>query len=222
MPCARSDTVRCGTDADRAPGPARARRCPWGDWPVDASAPGAAPPAEVEAVLVDAASLGRRVAELGATIGRDYAGRSLHVIGILKGAVPFVADLLRALPLPDVTLDFLGIASYGRATESSGVVRFTKDLDEPIAGRHVLVVEDIVDTGLTLAYLREHLAGRGPASLAVAAMLDKPARRRVPVTVEYVGFEIPDRFAVGYGLDAGGRYRHLPYVAALRPAGEGR
>ena len=182
-------------------------------------------PPDVEAVLVDEASLARRVRELGAAIGADYADRPLHVIGILKGAVPFAADLLRALPLRDVTLDFLGIASYGDATASSGVVRFTKDLDEPVAGRHVLIVEDIVDTGLTLAYLRANLGSRGPASLAVAAMLDKPARRRIAVTVEYVGFRIPDRFALGYGLDCGGRYRHLPYVAALRAApgdGEGR
>lgn len=190
-----------------------------------AAGPAGGLPPDIEAVLVDEASLARRVRELGQQIGADFAGRPLHLIGILKGAVPFTADLLRALPLRDVTVDFLGIASYGHATESSGVVRFTKDLDEPVAGRHVLIVEDIVDTGLTLGYLRANLAGRGPASLAVAAMLDKPARRRVSVTVEYVGFRITDRFAVGYGLDCAGRYRHLPYVAALRAApgdGEGR
>jgi len=166
-------------------------------------------------VLIDAACLARRVAELGARIGADYAGRPLHLVGVLRGAVPFLADLARALPLPEVTVDFLGISSYGRSTETSGVVRFTKDLDEPIAGRHVLIVEDIVDSGLTLAYLREQLQSRGPASLAAAAMLDKPARRAVQVAVEYTGFAIGDHFAVGYGLDQAGRYRHLPYVGAL-------
>lgn len=167
-------------------------------------------------VLVERVALQRRVAELGAQISSDFAGRPLHVIGVLRGAVTFMADLVRALPLPEVTLDYLGISSYGRSTETSGVVRFTKDLDEPIAGRHVLVVEDIVDTGLTLAYLREQLAGRDPASLAVAAMLDKPERRVTQVAVEYIGFQIPDRFAVGYGLDCAGRFRHLPYVGALQ------
>ncbi len=187
---------------------------------MDGSVPPACRPAlhpAIQEVLLDGAALGRRVREMGQRVAADYAGRTPHLVGVLKGAVPFAADLLRAIPLPDVTVDFLGIASYGRSTETSGVVRFTKDLDEPIAGRHVLIVEDIVDTGLTLAYLREHLAARGPASLAVAAMLDKPARRKTQVRVEYVGFSIPDRFAVGYGLDCGGHFRHLPYVAALRP-----
>lgn len=171
---------------------------------------------DVLEVLVPADALARRVRELGAEIGRDYAGRPLHLIGVLKGAVTFLADLARALPLPDVTVDYLAISSYGRSTETSGVVRFAKDLDEPVSGRHVLIVEDIVDTGLTLAYLREQIGGRGPASLAVAAMLDKPERRAVAVRVEYSGFRIPDRFAVGYGLDFDGHYRHLPYVGALR------
>jgi hypoxanthine phosphoribosyltransferase len=171
---------------------------------------------DVEEVLVGPEELARRVAELGAEIGRDYAGRHLHLVGVLKGAVTFLADLARALPLPEVTVDYLGISSYGRSTETSGAVRITKDLDEPIAGRHVLIVEDIVDTGLTLNYLRAQLLARAPASLAVAAMLDKPERRVVPVPVEYVGFRIPDRFAVGYGLDYAGRMRHLPYVGALR------
>ena len=172
---------------------------------------------DVEEVLIDAGSIARRVAELGAQIGRDYAGRPLHLVGVLKGAVPFLADLLRALPVPEVTMDLLGISSYGRSTETSGVVRFTKDLDEPVAGRHVLIVEDIVDTGLTLRYLREQIGARDPSSLAAVAMVDKPGRRAVGVPVEYTGFVIPDRFAVGYGLDCAGRYRHLPYVGALRP-----
>ncbi len=174
-------------------------------------------PVGVEEILVSQEALARRVAELGAQIGRDYAGRSLHLVGVLKGAVTFLADLARALPLEDVTVDYLAISSYGRSTDTSGVVRLVKDLDEEIADRHVLIVEDIVDTGLTLVYLRDQLAGRGPASLAVAAMLDKPQRRRVDVPVEYLGFEIPDRFVVGYGLDRAGHYRHLPYVAAVRP-----
>ncbi len=173
---------------------------------------------EVPEVLVTSEALQRRVGELGARIAADYVGRPLHLVGVLKGAVTFMADLARALPLPEITLDYLGISSYGRSTETSGVVRFTKDLDEPIAGKHVLVVEDIVDTGLTLSYLREHLLGRGAASLAVAAMLDKPERRTVPVAVEYVGFRIPDRFVVGYGLDHAGRFRHLPYVGCVPDA----
>lgn len=179
-------------------------------------APGSDLPPDMAEVLIGRDELARRVAEMGAEIGRDYAGCPLHLVGVLKGAVTFLADLARALPLSDVTVDYLAISSYGRSTETSGVVRFVKDLDEPVAGRHVLVVEDIVDTGLTLAYLREQIANRGPASLAVAAMLDKPDRRKVAVPVEYIGFRIPDRFAVGYGLDFDGHYRHLPYVGALR------
>jgi len=171
-------------------------------------------PEGVEQVLIDAPRIARRVAELGAEIGRDFAGRPLHVVGVLKGAVPFVADLLRALPLQEVTLDFLGVSSYGRSTERAAP-HFTKDLDEPPAGRHVLLVEDIVDTGWTLADLRRHVLDRGAASVAVAALLDKPNRRQVAVPVDYVGFVIPDRFVVGYGLDCAGRYRHLPYVGAL-------
>lgn len=169
-------------------------------------------------VLIARQELARRVQEMGAQIGADYAGRALHLVGVLKGAATFMADLARALPLTEVTLDYLAISSYGRATETSGVVRFVKDLDEPVVGRHVLIVEDIVDTGLTLAFLRDQLRARGPASLAVAAMLDKPARREVQVPVEYVGFRIPDRFVVGYGLDHAGRFRHLPDVVALDPA----
>ncbi len=179
--------------------------------------PGGAAYGDIGEVLVSRAALARRVVEMGERIGADYAGRGLQLVGVLKGAATFLADLARALPLRDVRLDYLAISSYGRSTETSGVVRFVKDLDEPIAGRHVLIVEDIVDTGLTLAYLREQLQARGPASLAVAVMLDKPGRRRAPVPVEYVGFRIPDRFVVGYGLDHAGRYRHFPDVVALSP-----
>ncbi len=172
-------------------------------------------PPEIREVLFSEARLAARVAELGAQIGHDYRGRSLHLIGVLRGAVPFLADLARSLPLEDVSFDLLGISSYGPQTESLGVVRLTKDLDDPVVDRHVLIVEDIVDTGLTLAYLREQVGRRGPASLAVVALLDKPSRRQRPVQVEYVGFTAPDRFLVGYGLDYAGRFRHLPYVGAV-------
>jgi hypoxanthine phosphoribosyltransferase len=173
------------------------------------------PHPHVAEVLIPAAALAARVAELGQQISADYAGRELHLVGILKGAVTFLADLARAIAVP-ATFDFMAISSYGRSTRTSGVVRFLKDLDESIEGRHVLIVEDIVDTGLTLHYLRQSLAARRPASLAVAVALDKAARRQVDVPVEYVGFPIPDAFVVGYGLDYAGRYRNLPYVGVLR------
>jgi hypoxanthine phosphoribosyltransferase len=165
-------------------------------------------------VLVPAEDLTRRVGELAAEIDRDYAGRDLLLIGVLKGAVFFVSDLMRALTVP-VEVDFMAVASYGSATRSSGVVRILKDLDAAIEGRDVLIVEDIVDSGLTLQYLLRNLAGRGPASLEVCALLIKPARRKVDLRTRYVGFEIPDEFAIGYGLDHAERYRNLPYVAAL-------
>jgi hypoxanthine phosphoribosyltransferase len=166
-------------------------------------------------ILVDAEDLQRRVSELGEEISRDYAGRDLLLIGVLKGAVFFLSDLMRHLDVP-VEVDFMAVASYGSATKSSGVVRILKDLDAPIEGRHVLIVEDIVDSGLTLQYLLRNLAGRSPASLEVCALLIKPTRRKVDLQARYVGFEIPDRFAIGYGLDYAEHYRNLPYVAALR------
>ena len=174
------------------------------------------PDGDLGKAVVSGERLAQRVQELGKEITADYEGRPPLLVGVLKGAMVFMADLARAIDLP-VEMDFMAVASYGAATKSSGVVRIVKDLDMDLSGRHVLVVEDIVDTGLTLAYMREHIAARRPASLAVAAMLDKPGRRQVAVPVEYVGFRIPDRFAVGYGLDYAGRHRHLPYVAALRP-----
>ncbi len=167
-------------------------------------------------VLVSRRRLAARAAQLGAQISADYAGQELHMVGILKGATIFMADLARALSIP-ATFDFMAISSYGAGSQSSGVVRFLKDLDEGIEGRHVLIVEDIVDTGLTLHYLRESLAARRPASLAVAVALDKSSRRQVAVPVEYVGFRIPDAFVVGYGLDYAGSFRNLPYVGILRP-----
>ena len=159
----------------------------------------------------------RRVRELGAEIGRDYADKDLLLVGVLKGAVFFLADLMRALDIP-CEVDFMAVASYGSATDSSGVVRILKDLDQPIANRNVLIVEDIVDSGLTLQYLLRNLGARDPASLDVCALLTKPDRRKVELQARYVGFEIPNRFAIGYGLDHGERYRNLPYVAALKDA----
>ena len=165
-------------------------------------------------ILVGAEDLSRRVKELADQISRDYAGKDLLLIGVLKGAVFFVSDLMRHLDIP-VEVDFMAVASYGSATRSSGVVRILKDLDAAIDGRDVLIVEDIVDSGLTLQYLLRNLAGRNPRSLEVCALLIKPERREVDLHTRYVGFEIPDKFAIGYGLDHAERYRNLPYVAAL-------
>lgn len=165
-------------------------------------------------ILVQADDLRHRVEQLGAEISADYAGRELLLIGVLKGAIFFLADLMRHIDVP-CEVDFMAVASYGSATESSGVVRILKDLDTPIEDRHVLVVEDIVDSGLTLQYLVRSLQGRGPASLEICALLTKPERRRVDLPARYVGFEIPDAFVIGYGLDHAERYRNLPYVAAL-------
>ena len=159
-------------------------------------------------------ALSRRVAELAAEVSRDYDGRDLILIGVLKGAVFFLSDLMRQLTVP-CEVDFMAISSYGSATKSSGVVRILKDLDAVIEGRDVLIVEDIIDSGLTLQYLVRNLEGRNPRSLEVCALLVKPARAKVDLTARYVGFEIPDRFAIGYGLDHAERYRNLPYVAAL-------
>jgi hypoxanthine phosphoribosyltransferase len=165
--------------------------------------------------LVPAADLERRVKELAAEISGDYQGKDLVLIGVLKGAVFFLSDLMRALTIP-AEVDFMAVASYGSATKSSGVVRILKDLDAVIEDRDVLIVEDIVDSGLTLQYLLRNLAGRNPRSLEVCAFLIKPERRKVELNTRYVGFEIPDRFAIGYGLDHAERYRNLPYVAALK------
>ncbi len=165
-------------------------------------------------ILVQADHLQRRVRELGAEVSRDYADRELLLVCVLKGAVFFLSDLMRAVDVP-CEVDFMAVASYGSSTDSSGVVRILKDLDAPIEGRHVLIVEDIVDSGLTLQYLMRNLRARGPASLEVCALLTKPDRRRAEVAARYIGFEIPDRFVIGYGLDHAERHRNLPYVAAL-------
>jgi hypoxanthine phosphoribosyltransferase len=165
-------------------------------------------------VLVSAEEVQRRVAELGEQISRDYAGRSLLLIGVLKGAVFFLSDLMRFIDVP-VEVDFMAVASYGSATDSSGVVRILKDLDASIEGRDVLIVEDIVDSGLTLQYLMRNLGSRNPSTLEVCALLTKPERRKVDLPTRYVGFEIPNRFVVGYGLDYDERHRNLPFVAVL-------
>jgi hypoxanthine phosphoribosyltransferase len=165
-------------------------------------------------ILVSTEDLERRVSELGAEISRDYQGRDLVMIGVLKGAVLFIGDLMRELTVP-CEIDFMAVSSYGSATDSSGVVRILKDLDSSIDGRDVLLVEDIVDSGLTLHYLLKNLKARNPASLEVCALLTKPERRRIELPIRYVGFEIPNRFAIGYGLDHAQRYRNLRYVAVL-------
>jgi hypoxanthine phosphoribosyltransferase len=169
----------------------------------------------VEEVLIDEQALAQRVTELGAEISENYRGRDLLLVGVLKGAVFFIADLMRSMDVP-CEVDFMAISSYGSATDSSGVVRILKDLDLSIEGRNVLVVEDIVDSGLTLAYLVRTLKARSPASLEICALMTKPARRRVDVDCRYIGFEIPERFVIGYGLDFAERYRNLPYVGVIR------
>ena len=171
---------------------------------------------DIEAVLVSQAQIARKIAELAALIDTDYAGREVVLVGVLKGAVMVMADLARALSVP-VSLEFMAVSSYGSATSSSGVVRILKDLDRDIAGCHVLVVEDIIDSGLTLAWLLRNLRSRGPASVEVVAMLRKPEAAQVQVPVRYMGFDIPSVFVVGYGLDYAQRYRELPYVGTLRP-----
>jgi hypoxanthine phosphoribosyltransferase len=167
-------------------------------------------------VLIGEERLQARIHELGDELSADYAGREVLLVGVLKGAVFFMADLMRSLTIP-CEIDFMAISSYGASTDSSGVVRILKDLDINIEGRHVLVVEDIVDSGLTLSYLMRNLESREPASLEVCALLTKPTRREIDVPVRYIGFEIPNKFVIGYGLDFAERYRNLPYVGVLHP-----
>jgi hypoxanthine phosphoribosyltransferase len=169
---------------------------------------------DVAEILIEEDRLRSRVQELGEEVSADYAGRDLLLIGVLKGAVFFMADLMRTLTIP-CEIDFMAISSYGAQTDSSGVVRILKDLDINIEGRDVLVVEDIIDSGLTLSYLMRNLESREPASLEVCALLTKPERREIDVPVRYIGFEIPNRFVIGYGLDFAERYRNLPYVGVL-------
>ena len=166
-------------------------------------------------VLISKEDLGKRVAELGAEITRDYEGKKILVLGILKGAVPFMADLIREIKLP-LAYDFMALSSYGVSTQSSGVVRILKDLERSVEDVHILIAEDIVDTGLTLKYLKDNLKARNPLSVKVVTLLDKAARRKTEVTPDYNGFSIPDEFVVGYGLDFNEEYRNLPYIGVLK------
>jgi hypoxanthine phosphoribosyltransferase len=172
------------------------------------------PGSRVGEILVQRDELEHRVRELAVEVSGDYADRELLLVGVLKGAVFFLSDLMRHLEV-DCEVDFMAVSSYGSSTDSSGVVRILKDLDVSIEGRHVLIVEDIVDSGLTLSYLLRTLRARNPASLEVCALLTKPERRKVDLPIRYVGFEIPNRFAIGYGLDHAERFRNLPFVAVL-------
>lgn len=172
---------------------------------------------DMQQVLISAEAIQAKVRELGERIHQDYAAHDdLLLVGVLKGCMMFIVDLARAINLR-IALDFIAISSYGQSTESSGVVRLIKDLDTDISQRHVLIVEDIIDSGLTLAYLRSLLLRRDPASLRICALLNKPERRSADVPVDYIGFDIPNAFVVGYGLDYGERYRNLPYIGILKP-----
>jgi hypoxanthine phosphoribosyltransferase len=173
--------------------------------------------ADVEEVLLSGEQVQARVAELGAQLAADYTDRDPVLVSVLKGSIIFMADLVRAMPIP-LSIDLMEVSSYGDATESSGQVRILKDLSTSIEGRDVLVVEDIIDTGLTLNYLLRYLHDKGPASIRICCLLDKPARRLAPIEIDYRGFTIPDRFVIGYGLDYGERYRNLPYIGVLRPS----
>ena len=171
---------------------------------------------EIESVLMSEQAIAERVRELAAQVDADYAGREILLVGVLKGAVMFMADIARALRTP-VSMEFMAVSSYGSSTSSSGVVRILKDLDREIVDKHVLVVEDVIDSGLTLSWLLKNMSSRGPASVEVVALLRKPDAAKVNVPVRYVGFDIPTEFVVGYGLDYAERYRDLPFVGLLRP-----
>ena len=169
---------------------------------------------ETSRVLIPEDKVDERIAQLGEQISRDYAGKQVHLIGILKGSIFFICELAKRITVP-VTMDFMSVSSYGAGTKSSGVVKLIKDLDEPIEGKDVLVVEDIIDSGHTLSYLLKNLSSRNPASIRLCTLLDKPERREVDVEVDYQGFSIPDEFVIGYGLDYDQRYRNLPYIGVL-------
>lgn len=171
---------------------------------------------DVESILLSEEKLAKRIAEIGAEITADYAGKEILMIGVLRGAVIFMADLARAITVP-VAIDFMAVSSYGAGTASSGVVRILKDLDENVEGKHILVVEDIIDSGLTLNYLLDNLKSRKPASIKLCTLLNKPERRKVDVKIDYNGFDVPDYFVVGYGLDYAEKYRNLPFIGILKP-----
>jgi len=166
-------------------------------------------------LLISAEQIARRVREMGAQIERDYQGKELVLLGVLKGSYMFISDLARTIDLP-LSIDFIGLSSYGEATESSGVVKITSDLTKPIENKHVLIVEDIVDTGLTMRYLLDNLATRRPASVKLCTLLHKPSRARTRIPIDYLGFQIEDRFVVGYGLDHDDKYRNVPFIGVLR------
>ena len=170
---------------------------------------------KTEETLISREALAAKVKELAAMITRDYEGQEVLLVGILKGSVPFMADLMREIDL-DLTIDFMSVSSYGSSTKSSGVVRIIKDLDAPIEGKNVIIVEDIIDTGLTLDYLKHYLANRKPKTLKICAILDKPSRRKVEIKGDYVGFEVEDKYIVGYGLDLDQKYRNLPYISWIK------
>jgi hypoxanthine phosphoribosyltransferase len=172
---------------------------------------------DVEEILLTEAQIRERVAELGQQLAADYVGRFPVLVSVLKGSIIFLADLVRSMPVP-LSVDLMELSSYGASTESSGQVRILKDLSGPISGRDVIVVEDIIDTGLTLNYLLHYLRDRNPSSMTVCCLLDKPARRLAEIQIDYRGFTIPDRFVIGYGLDFDERYRNLPYIGVLRPS----
>ena len=171
---------------------------------------------DVERILITSEEIGARVRELGQQITNDYAGQEILMIGVLRGAVIFMADLARSIKRP-MDIDFMAITSYGLSTNSSGVVRIIKDLDEVVEGRHILIIEDIIDSGLTLNYLVDNIKSRKPASVRICTLLSKPDRRKVNVTVDYNGFIIPDHFVVGYGLDYAGKFRNLPFIGVVKP-----
>ncbi len=170
---------------------------------------------DIKRILIDEESLQSKIRELGAKITEDYKGKELLLICVLKGAVVFVSDLMKRIDLP-LEVDFMAVSSYGSDTKSSGVVRILKDLNKGIEGKNVLIVEDIIDSGLTLSYLIENLKARGPESVEICTILDKPDRRKADIDIKYTGFQVPDEFVVGYGLDYAEKYRNLPYVAVLK------
>ena len=171
---------------------------------------------DIECVLLTEEEIHRRVRELGQAITRDYEGREVVFVGVLKGCFVFMADLMREVDLP-CSIDFMAVSSYGNATTTTGAVKINKDLSQDIEGKHLVIVEDILDSGVTLSYLSRYLMNRKPASIAIATLLDKPSRRQANVTARYKGFEVPDAFVVGYGLDYAEKYRNLPYIGILKP-----
>lgn len=171
---------------------------------------------DAQEILLSREDIAKKVKELGARISQDYQGKELLVIGILKGAVTFMTDLVREITVP-VSFDFMAVSSYGASTQSSGVVQILKDLESNIIGRHVIIVEDIIDSGLTLKYLIENLKSRNPASIKTCTLLNKPERRKAEIESDYNGFDIPDKFVVGYGLDYAEKYRNLPFIMVLKP-----